>query len=125
DRREIALVELHYGSLIACTRFASGAAISEILPEGQRTVTFSILAIGPSPKWRRRWFCAQNPEPPETSWTCCCPFQCTVTRAPMALRFEQVRAGSASLWQRPVRSNAIQPRSLATSFLYSSSGPRW
>ena len=37
------------------------------------------------------------------------------TRAPMALRLEQVMAGSLSEAQRPVRSNAIQSRPGATS----------
>src|SRR4030095_1244123 len=92
----------HHGSLMACTRPVAGTAISVILPEGQRMVTFSTLAFGPSPKWRRRWFCAQKPEPPCTSCTCCWPLKCTVARAPIALRFEQVIAGSLSEAQRPV-----------------------
>ena len=36
----------HAGSLSACTRFVSGRANSSILPEGQRTTTFSTAAAG-------------------------------------------------------------------------------
>ena len=49
----------------------------------------------PRPKCSRRWFCAQKPDPPETSCTCCWPFQNTVTCAPIALRLLHAAGGSA------------------------------
>src|ERR1700733_8329912 len=76
----------HTGSLILCHWLAAGWSIVWTLPEGQRMTAFSIFGVLPSPKCRRRSFCAAKPVPPETSCACIWPFQYRVIFAPIALR---------------------------------------
>src|SRR6185369_759819 len=90
------VVAHHTDSLTLYTCPTAGLSIFSIFPDGQWISARSICGFLPRPKCKRRWFCEQNPLPPETCCTCWRPSQNNFTSAPIALRLLDVPSSSKS-----------------------------
>src|SRR5687767_12223657 len=119
QRRQVAVVEPEpahgANSLTLCTRSTSGLTSVSCWPDGHVITARSTCVAPPSPKCRRRWFCALKPLAATRSCRCTFPDQCSSTRAPIAPRLLLV----------PSSSKSIQCRAGSTLLRYKSSGPRW